>query len=75
MKDKIYAILFDRGLTISERQYSEKYCRRSHNYLAVNGKTGDAAAINVARKLLRDKKYITFAYVMKEIILNEDGNK
>ena len=48
-----YQPLFDRGLATSRRDFSERFAKRAHNYIASGNGLSEAAALNVIRNVWR----------------------
>lgn len=53
----IYDILFERGLTTSQRDFSTYWAGRSPSYLATTGTLSDGAMIAVFRKLIEERRW------------------
>ena len=54
----IYDILFERGLTTSQRDFSTYWLGRSPSYLATVGHLSDAAMIALCRKLIEERRWL-----------------
>jgi hypothetical protein len=50
-------MLFERGLTTSQRDFSTYWLQRSPSYLATVGHLSDAAMIALCRKLIEERRW------------------
>jgi hypothetical protein len=69
-----YQPLFDRGLTTSLRDFSERFANRAHNYVASGRGLSDAAALNVIRNVWRHGCWILALRMLHYLVWGvEDG--
>ena len=54
----IYDILFKRGLTTSQRDFSTYWIGRSPSYYATTGALSDGAMIAVFKKLIEERRWL-----------------
>lgn len=68
-----YQPLFDRGLTTSRRDFSERFANRAHNYVASGGGLSDAAALNVIRNVWRSGCWILALRMLHYLVWGVEG--
>ena len=68
--DQLYALMAERGLTVSRRHLSREWLGAAPNYVCLRGDRlpSDSAMLHLIRKLLDHRRYILAAYVLRMLI-------
>ena len=68
MAQDIFELLHKHGLSRSHRHFSEHWCDRAPNYVALGNGLSEAATLAVARKLWRRRKWLLFLRVLYAVL-------
>lgn len=66
--DDIYKLLTRKGYAKSARFFSQHYCSRSPNYIAMGGGVSDSAGLAVVRQLAAEGRWITALRVLTILV-------
>lgn len=62
--DQIYELLVRKGYARSARYFSQHYCSRSPNYIAMGCAVSDSAGLAIVRRLGAEGRWITALRVL-----------
>jgi hypothetical protein len=66
--DHIYALLFKRGLTTSQRDFSVYWLGKSPSYYATTGAQSEGAMVAVFRKLFEEGRWLLALRVARMVM-------